>query len=92
MYTILPGQFNGNNKGKFDNTRIFTYPHTLGLNPRNKLPHNMEFYSVVKCMILSLGSCYVVLRVYKKVYNKGLNSLKETQVVRKEDLSHISSA
>lgn len=65
-YTILPGQFKGNNKGKFANTRIFTYLHTLGLNPRNKLPHNMEFYSVVKCMILSLGS-YVVLRVYKKV-------------------------
>lgn len=86
-----PEQFKGNNKGKLDNTRIFTYLHTLELNPRNKLPCNMGLYSMPKCMTLSSGS-YVVLKVYKKEYNKTSSSLKEIQVVWKEDLSHVSSA
>lgn len=33
----------------------------------------------------------MVLGVYKKVYNKALNSLKEAQVGRKGDFSHVSS-
>lgn len=91
MYIKHPGQVTGNNKGKLDNTRIFTYLHTLELNPRNKLSHNMGLYFMAKCMTLSLGS-YVILKVYKKEYNKTSSSLKEIQVVRKEDLSHVGSA
>lgn len=91
MYIKHPGQVKGNNKGKLDNTRIFTYLHTLELNPRNKLARNMGLYFMAKCMTLSLGS-YVILKVYKKEYNKTSSSLKEIQVVRKEGLSHVGSA
>ena len=77
MYTKHPEQFKGNNKGKLDDTRIFTYLHTLELNSRNKLPCNMGLYSMPKCMTLSSGS-YVVLKVYKKEYNKTLSSLKDS--------------
>lgn len=51
----------------------------------------MGLYFMAKCMTLSLGS-YVILKVYKKEYNKTSSSLKEIQVVRKEDLSHVGSA
>ena len=33
----------------------------------------------------------MVLKVYKKEHNKTSSSLKEIQVIRKEDLSHVGS-
>lgn len=45
---------------------------------------------MAKCMTLSLGS-YVILKSIKKNTIK-LQVLKEIQVVRKEDLSHVGSA
>lgn len=44
MYTKLPRQFKGNNKGNLDNIRTFIYLHNLELNPRNKLTYRILFH------------------------------------------------